>query len=553
MVFIEEYNTLRRSLMCGLALVLAGCQVNPFLTNEMGESLRRAEPFEPPELVTRPVVSLQSAPQELPKDIFESAKRIATAGDDTKTISLSLVEVRKHALENNLGLKVDLYNPAIARQSYLSERAKFEAVLDASASRQKSYDAAELPSETLTVTPSIRVPLRTGGTVSLSLPYTKQESDFQTEFGVLNSELYNPGVQVVINQPLLRNSGFDFSIASVETAGLQMRQTDSRTKLSTIRVLANAERAYWQHYANFEGLRIQIRQYELALEQARMARRMVEEGVRTKVEVTRAESGVARRFTSVISAETTRRRSERALKRAINLAGLSVDTDTVIIPSTLPAPEDLLFDRGELLRVSYANRMELLDNEIQQSIDRISVGVSRNQARPVLDFSYQYSYSGSAPESDDAIDQIFERELNGYSATLRAEIPLYGNRAAKARLQQSLLQQMQTIASRNSLEQAVREEVYNAADAVEQNWQQILANRLAVDLAEQTYEEERLQFQLGVVTSTEVLQALSSLTEAQSAQIRALSGYQNAIVDLAFATGTILGKGDVIWTEETLE
>ncbi|MDA1301056.1 MAG: TolC family protein [Proteobacteria bacterium] len=539
--------------MCSLMFVLSGCHTNPFLTKEVGESLRRAELFEPPKLVTRDVVPLQNAPQELPNEIFESAKRIALAGDDTQSVTLSLAEVRMHALENNLGLKVDLYNPEISRQSYLSERAKYEAVLDATASRQKSYDADGQASETDSITPSVRVPLRTGGTVSLSLPYSSQEADFLTEFGVVGTELHNAGVQVGINQPLLRNGGFGFSRASIDTAGLQMRQTDSRTKLSTIRVLANAERAYWQHYASFEDLRVQIRQYELALEQVRMARRMVEEGVRTKVEVTRAESGVARRFTSVIAAETNRRRSERALKRAINLAGLSVDSDTVIIPSTLPAPEDLLFDRGELLRVSYANRMELLDNEIQQAIDKISVDVSRNLARPLLDFTYQYSYSGSAPESDDAIDQIFERELNGYSATLRTEIPLYGNRAARARLQQSMLQQMQTVAARSSLEQAVREEVYNAADAVEQNWQQILANRLAVQLAEQTYEEEKLQFQLGVVTSTEVLQALSSLTEAQSAQIQALSGYQNAIVDLAFATGTVLGKGGVIWKEETVE
>jgi outer membrane protein len=552
-MYSVEKSTATRWLACGLLLLLSACQVNPFLTDKMRDSLRKGEQFEPPKLVTREIVPLSQAPQKLPVDIFESAKRITAAGDETKTVSLSLSEVRKHALENNLGLKVDLFNPEIARQAYLSEHAKYEAVLDATASRQKSLDADLLPSETESLTPSVRIPLRGGGTFSISLPYTRQATDFFTEAGVIGSELYNAGVQVSLSQPLLRNAGFDFTRASIESAGLRMRQTDSRTKLSAIRVLANAERAYWQHYASFENLRIQISQYELALEQVRMARRMVEEGVRTKVELTRAESGVARRFTSVISAETNRRRSERSLKRAINLAGLTVDSDTVIIPSTAPTPEDLLFDRGELLKVSYANRMELLDNEIQQVIDRISVGVSKNQVRPVLDFTYQYSYSGSAPESDEAIDQIFERELNGYSATLRMEIPLYGNRAARARLQQTMLRQMQTVASRNSLEQAVREEVYNAADAVEQNWQQILANRLAVQLAAETYEEEKLQFQLGVVTSTEVLQALSSLTEAQSAQIQALTGYQNAIVDLAFATGTVLGKGGVIWQAETIE
>ena len=53
-----------------------------------------------------------------------------------------------------------------------------------------------------------------------------------------------------------------------------------------------------------------------------------------------------------------------------------------------------------------------------------------------------------------------------------------------AKLRQSLLQRSQTLATRRLLEQAVREEVHNAADAVEQSWQQILSNRLAISLAE---------------------------------------------------------------------
>jgi len=47
--------------------------------------------------------------------------------------------------------------------------------------------------------------------------------------------------------------------------------------------------------------------------------------------------------------------------------------------------------------------------------------------------------------------------------------------------------------------------------------------------------------------ATDVLDAQTSLGDAQSAEIRAVTDYQVSQVDLAFATGTLLGATKVRW------
>jgi outer membrane protein TolC len=56
------------------------------------------------------------------------------------------------------------------------------------------------------------------------------------------------------------------------------------------------------------------------------------------------------------------------------------------------------------------------------------------------------------------------------------------------------------------------------------------------------------QFDQGLRTSTEVLDAQTKLANARSAEIAAVADYQISQINVAFATGTLLGADNVIWT-----
>jgi outer membrane protein len=59
------------------------------------------------------------------------------------------------------------------------------------------------------------------------------------------------------------------------------------------------------------------------------------------------------------------------------------------------------------------------------------------------------------------------------------------------------------------------------------------------------YDAELKQFKEGLRTMTEVLEMLTRLGDAQIKEIRAITDYQVALIDLSFATGTLLGYSNV--------
>ena len=69
-------------------------------------------------------------------------------------------------------------------------------------------------------------------------------------------------------------------------------------------------------------------------------------------------------------------------------------------------------------------------------------------------------------------------------------------------------------------------------------------------LAGRTYEAEKRQFELGLRTSNDVLDASARLADARSREILAVVEYQASLVDAAFATGTIFGSGRIEWVDD---
>jgi outer membrane protein len=137
-------------------------------------------------------------------------------------------------------------------------------------------------------------------------------------------------------------------------------------------------------------------------------------------------------------------------------------------------------------------------------------------------------------------------EFVDHRVGVQVEIPI-GNEAARSRLRGAMLQRLQTLATREQRELLIRQEVLNAIDQLEANWQRILAARQRVNAEARVLEVEIRQFEQGLRTSTEVLEAQTRLANAKLSEISAVSDYEIAQVDIAFATGTVLGTSRVEW------
>ena len=127
---------------------------------------------------------------------------------------------------------------------------------------------------------------------------------------------------------------------------------------------------------------------------------------------------------------------------------------------------------------------------------------------------------------------------------MRVEIPL-SNELRKSKLERAVQERLQRLSTQQLRELTVKREIYDALDTTEQNWQRILAARQNVILAGLNYDAELKQFREGLRTMTEVLETLTRLGDAQLREVRAISDYQVSLIDLAFATGTLLGYSHV--------
>jgi len=537
----------RRTGLLLMPLVLAACQ------EPLRDAARPYGDLAHRDLTSAPTLNLEERSRSAPAapesvaDVVPPALR--ASGDGSVEITLALV--RAAALEGNLDLAVDVLSPEIARTAEREEEAAFESLLHLGARRSHTDSPTFLGTEGslsdfTSLDAGVTLPLRTGGSLDFTFPIAKTSSN--NPFSLLDPA-YTAEWRFSFSQPLLRGAGTRVNTHALRVARTESLSAQARTRLEVIRVLAAADRAYWSLYAAQRRLDVARQQYDVAVQQRDKAARRVAAGDLAQIEVVRAESGLASTLESVIVADALVRRQERALKAAMNRDDLPIDGAELVLTRTDPAPLSLDLDPIALADFAVATRMEMLELELALAIDSASIDFAENGRLPLVALDYTYSVGGLGADYRSAIGQLPPHRFEDWSVGVRAEIPL-GNEAADARLHRAILQRVQRLATREQRRQSIRQETFDALDTLREAWQRILAARQEVRLATRTLDGERNQFDQGLSTSTDVLDASSRLAQARSREIDALSDYEIARIDLAFATGTLLGHGRVRWGKD---
>ncbi len=530
-------------LTTGFALLLSGC--NSLFSEK--DYLNFSVPTDRLRTIDPQKLSDLSKTEPVTIDEVSAPERF-TLPEPIDRIELSIADIRAAALEGNLDLKVDLIGPSIARATVDEEEAKFDSTFKFSGRRQKIDAPQALATESSKATidsfsTGLDIPLRSGGSFSIDFPFN--ETTTNNLFSTLNPSVTSD-LRFSLSQPLLRNFGEYVNTHTIRVAKQQHQIANARTKLEAIRILANADRAYWRLYAARRELDVRVQQYELAMTQLEQARRKVAAGDSPQIEITRAESGLASRLEAIIITQTLVRRAERNLKVIMNREDLQLNSPTSIFLSTEPEPLGLDLEAERLVQYAIENRMEMLELELQLAIDASTIDFQRNQALPLVTLDYTYNINGLGGTHSQSFDQLDDRSFEDWTVGLNVRIPV-GNQQAAARVHRALLQRLQRLATREQRAQAIEQEVYDAIDQLQQNWQRIIAAIKTTQLARLTYEAEQRQFEVGVRTSTDVLDSAASLADAQTREILALTDYQISQVDIAFATGTLMGLDKVQW------
>ena len=476
---------------------------------------------------------------------------------------VSIADIRQKALMNNLEIKIINFQPTLAQTIVREEEAKFDNIIFAYAklvetdlpgfssdsvkftasdpalnNQNVKLNVLEQQSRYLDAEAGVMVPLRTGGTVTLSSPLQRKMSE-----GLTDSKEYRSALQFSFSQPLLRNAGVRVNEASINIASLNRQEEDVKTRLQSMRIVAIIDKAYWELYEAWGNLDIRRQQYEYANQNLEMVKRRVNEGLTATIEINRAEIGVADRMEALIIAETNLKLAQRQIHFFTN--DINETTEQIIIPKTQPSLVKYQFNRNQLLQDALSNRLELLQQEVKLAADAINIDYLENQTLPLFTLDYQYgALSNTTNSFNNTYRNVLDGNFSDWSIGFMFEMP-FTNEARKAKLENAVQQRLQRLTTKALQTLTVKREIYDALDKVDQDWQRILAARQQVLIAGINYEAELKQFNEGLRTMTEVLEALTRLGDAQIKEIRAISDYQTALIDTAFATGTLLGYSKI--------
>ncbi len=476
---------------------------------------------------------------------------------------VTITDIRQKALINNLEIKVINFQPVIAETIVREEEAKFDNIIFAHAKlvetnlpsfssdsvkftsndpalndQNVKFDVLEQQTRYLDAEAGIMVPLRTGGSITLSSPLQRKVSE-----SLSDSKEYRSALQFSFSQPLLRNAGNRVNEASIHIADLNKQEETVKTRLQTMRIVAIVDKAYWELYQAWGDLDVKRQQYEYANQNLEMVKRRVNEGLTAAIELNRAEIGVADRMEALIIAETNLKLAQRQLNFFTN--DINETSEHIIIPETQPSLVKYQFNRNQLLQDALANRLELLQQEVKLASDAINIDYLENQTLPLFTLDYQYgALSNTTNSFNNSYRNVLDGNFNDWSIGFKFEMP-FTNEARKAQLENAVQQRLQRLTTKALQTLTVKREIYDALDKVDQDWQRILAARQQVLIAGINYEAELKQFNEGLRTMTEVLETLTRLGEAQVKEIRAITDYQTSLIDTAYATGTLLGYSKI--------
>ncbi|MEM1012489.1 MAG: TolC family protein [Planctomycetota bacterium] len=529
-------------------LLIAGCasDLSPYLGDP--DDARRVEPLE---LTTRPAKTATTQPTTQP------------AG---RTVELTLSAARRIALANNTNVGIAEIDPQIAAAGLSVEQGAFEATfgVDARYAKQDSpfinqtifspdgsgdtsvvrVQGGQL--DALTIDPSLTKPLRTGGQVRVTAPIDRVETDQ----GRLLNPQWEQDVRVSISQPLLRGFGSDASELGIRIAATEVAAARQRLKVTVVDTIAAVDRAYWQLWSARRAVEVREEQLQLVGEQLERAQRRFRAGSTGELEVVRAESAQADATEELVAAVGQADRAQRALRDLMSVrlesSPFAVGNSSALEPSTKAAAVPYSLEPRKLVTMAMQRRGELAEARVAELAEQARLlNASREAYLPRLDVFYEWGVNGLGGDYDGAVDQLGSGDFQDQTIGLTFEQPL-GNRVRRQQLRQSLLRRAQRLLDVRRRQEIIKREVYDACEGIDTGYERILAARQRVATAERLLAAEERQVDAGATSSAELLESQRNLASARLSLASAISQYEIARVDLAAATGTVLGKAGVV-------
>jgi outer membrane protein len=527
-MFTRFYHHLLMFLsVCGLFLVSASCTLATDKIDRTAGELN---------------MSVGTA-KSMPKESTELHEEITTQKAPSEPLKLTITEAILFCLENNRSLVVQRLNPSIQKTFENQERAVFdpETSAEISVGKEKGERLARSGSETEDFTTqavdgiiSMEQYFPTGTTVVLEAGTQKDDSSLYDDV------FYSTRLGITVTQALLKGFGINANLARLRQARLDTRMSEYELRGFTESLIAELERTYWDYALAQRQIEIVDESLKVARQQLNETRELITVGRLAKAEMAAVQAEVAAQEQALIEARSNKESIHLQLLRLLNPSGSGIWNQEIDLIHQPKLPQIKLEDVE--LHVAVSMRMSPILNEARLKILRgdLEIVKTRNGLLPLMDLFITLGKSGYANSFGKSINNIDEDSYDTM-AGVRFNYPIF-NRNAKALHRRAQLTREQAQKALENLSQLVEVDVRTAYIEVNRTKQQITASSVTRMFDEEKLRIETEKLRVGKSTSFQVAQAQRDLLASRIAEVRALTNYLKALIDLYQQDGSLLER-----------
>lgn len=480
-------------------------------------------------------------------------------------IELSLRSYTELVLANNTDIQLQKVLVEPSKNAITRAFSLFDPVLNANFNATRSDRPATNVLEGAQIVSQLQQPAALNYSQTLSTGTQLQAFYNFNRFSTNNiNERVNPSyasnMQFRFVQPLLRNRGSYINRVPILAARSRLRSTEHATEDQLIRLLAQAENAYWDVVGARENLHVQEQALALADASLKRAQRELELGALSALEIYQPQAQYARAEIFVTQARYRLQQAEDALRRQIsldldpNLRNLPI----VLTEPVLPPNDNTQFDRERLVAEAERNRPDIRAQLAQLDVDEYQIKTAVNNLRPDLGLVGSYTSQGVGGTTQpfgggppipggfgDAWSQMWGFNFPVYGFGLQLRLPIKDRRASADYADAVVTKKADALRLRR-LEQQTRLEVLNAISQVENSRASVELAKIAADLAQKRVEADQRRYDLGTITLFFLLASQNDLQQAQSELVNNSIQYRRNQLNLLLRTGTLLQERGVV-------
>jgi HAE1 family hydrophobic/amphiphilic exporter-1 len=341
--------------------------------------------------------------QPRPVPPLPSLERVGVISTDS--LSLTLNEAIRRALENNNDIESSRADVRIAEQQLIALRGVFDPVFNYT------------PEINNSVRPVVNIfgGAGTGGTVST----TDYNNNFSVnkQFGTgggnftyffnntrentsaTNTSLnpfFSAAQGLQFTQPLWRNRSIDRNRQQIRIERKRLEQSDADFRRITTNIISQVQRAYWDLVFAMRNEQNQVANVNLAREDFRRTEASVAAGASAPLQRAEIETELSTRVSALLLANQQVTVAENTLKQLLIKDPLSPDWQKVLTPTDQPSFDETPVSLDSSLKEARENRPELRRLQLEQDVNDINLQFFKNQTKPRVDLTGTLQTNGLA-------------------------------------------------------------------------------------------------------------------------------------------------------------